>query len=63
VTFTAAQLADLPAGSYDLVVEASREVGGREVLKAPFQWPGRGAKSASAKGAAELGAISLTVKP
>ena len=35
----AAPLGNLPAGQYNLVVEASREVGGTEVLRAPFQWP------------------------
>ena len=33
-------LAKLPAGSYTLVVEAAREVGGRELLKIPFDWKG-----------------------
>ena len=56
-----APLNSLPAGDYNLVVEAAREVGGRELLRVPFTWPQAG--SASAQGTSELGAISLTVKP
>ncbi len=38
LTFTdgKAPLGKLPAGSYQLVVEAAREVGGRELLRVPF---------------------------
>ncbi|WP_027589570.1 DUF2271 domain-containing protein [Pseudomonas sp. RL] len=56
-----APLKALPSGEYNLVVEAAREVGGRELLRVPFTWPQ--ASTASAQGASELGAISLTVKP
>lgn len=48
-------------GSYLLVVEAVREVGGRELIRIPFEWPAR--STVSAKGKTELGAITLTVKP
>ena len=58
-----APLKDLPAGEYQVVVEAAREVGGRELLKLPFQWPPKGPQSASAKGERELGAISLEARP
>lgn len=58
----AARLADLKPGSYTLVVEAAREVGGREVVKVPFTWTGKTGKGGSAKGASELGAITLTIK-
>ncbi|WGM38363.1 DUF2271 domain-containing protein [Caulobacter sp. NIBR1757] len=58
----AARLADLKPGSYSLVVEAAREVGGREVVKIPFTWTGKTGKGGSAKGASELGAITLTLK-
>src|SRR3546814_11767399 len=34
-----APLGKIPAGGYELVVEAAREVGGRERLRIPFQWP------------------------
>lgn len=56
-----APLKSLPAGAYTLVVEAAREVGGRELLRVPFTWPN--ASTQSAQGASELGAITLTVKP
>jgi len=49
----------LPAGDYTLVVEAARESGGREVVKLPFNWTGKGKISASAAGKDELGAVSL----
>ena len=55
-------LARLPAGQYTLVVEAVREVGGRELLKLPFEWKGK-PSSGSAQGKTELGKVSLAVKP
>lgn len=62
IVYSGARIGDLPAGQYAVVVEASREVGGREVLRLPFSWPAK-AQSASAQGASELGDVSLTVKP
>ena len=59
----AAPLGNLPAGQYNLVVEAAREVGGVEVLRAPFQWPPKARATSSAQGSSELGAMSVTVKP
>jgi hypothetical protein len=56
------QLRGLAAGNYTLVVEAVREVGGRELVKIPFSWPAK-AQSARASGSSELGAIALAVKP
>lgn len=56
-------LGKLPAGQYNLVIEAAREVGGREVVKLPFQWPPKAAQNGKAKGASELGAVTLTAKP
>lgn len=56
-------LADLPAGEYQLLVEAAREVGGREVLKIPFQWPPAEKQTLSAKGSNELGGMTLTLIP
>lgn len=58
-----APLGKLPAGGYELVVEAVREVGGRELLRIPFQWPPKSAQSLKAQGQSELGAIGLTLKP
>lgn len=56
-------LAKLPAGEYNLLVEAAREGGGREVVKVPFTWGGKDGKLASAQGDHELGKISVQVKP
>ncbi len=59
-----APLASLPPGSYQLVVEAAREVGGRELIKVPFTWPASGAAArADAKGATELGAVTVNIRP
>ena len=59
----AAPLATLKPGEYELVVEAAREVGGREILRIPFKWPAAAAVSASAKGNEELGEVALQIKP
>ena len=56
-------LANLPAGSYLLYVEASREVGGREVLSIPFDWQGDSAAEITVSGETELGDVTLTLKP
>ena len=58
-----APLAGLPAGEYRLAVEAAREVGGREMLRIPFQWPPRTAETLGAKGEHELGQLSLAIRP
>lgn len=58
-----APLAGLAPGRYQLVVEAVREVGGREALKVPFQWPVTAATTASANGSTELGAVKLAINP
>lgn len=54
-------LKDLKPGQYNLVVEAAREVGGHEAVRVPFTW-GKSGKPASAKGSAELGAVTVSVK-
>src|SRR5690606_37264966 len=56
-------LAKLAPGEYSLVLEAAREVGGRELVKVPFVWPPKGSATTQAAGQHELGAVSLTVKP
>jgi hypothetical protein len=63
--FDAAQapLAGLKPGQYALVVEAVREVGGREALRIPFEWPIKAAKRESVKGDKELGAVALMLNP
>lgn len=58
-----APLKALPAGDYNLVVEAAREVGGRELLRVPFSWPPIQPSTASAQGSSELGTLTVTVKP
>lgn len=58
-----APLADLKPGSYRLVVEAVREVGGRELLKIPFDWPIGEVQHLDAKGQHELGKITLDLNP
>lgn len=60
---TAAPLAGLAPGDYVLVVEAAREVGGRELLRIPFQWPPKAPATLAAKGETELGAVSLKLTP
>jgi len=52
----------LPAGDYTLVVEAAREAGGREVVKVPFSWAGKGKLAANAAGKEELGAVALQIQ-
>ena len=52
----------LAPGQYQVVVEAARENGGREVLKLPFTWPVK-AESAKVTGEGELGAIAIEAKP
>ncbi|KWR74642.1 DUF2271 domain-containing protein [Cupriavidus sp. IDO] len=65
VSFTdgKAPLGKLPAGNYQLVVEAAREVGGRELLRVPFTWPPQSAQTARAKGEHELGGVTVDLKP
>ena len=59
-----ANVGQLPAGAYELVVEAVREDGNRETVRLPIAWNGKAAtKPASAKGSIELGAVSAVVKP
>lgn len=65
VTFkgSSKQLSSLAPGKYSLVVEAVREVGGRELLKIPFEWPVKQKQQATAQGKAELGAVTLDLIP
>ena len=50
--------AGLKPGDYQLVVEAAREVGGRELVAVPFTWPLKG-NSLSTSGERELGKVTL----
>jgi len=56
-------LNELTPGSYQLVIEAAREVGGRELLRIPFEWPPKAPTTADAKGESELGAVTLKLTP
>jgi hypothetical protein len=53
----------LPAGDYVLVAEASRESGGREVVRVPFAWPPKTVQTVQAKGEHELGTVAVELKP
>ena len=63
VVFSGAKgpLKDLKPGQYNLVVEAAREVGGQEAVRVPFTW-GKPGAAATAKGTAEVGAVTVAVK-
>lgn len=58
-----APLNALPPGKYKLVVEAAREVGGREMIRLPFEWPVSTSQETSAEGEHELGHIELNLNP
>lgn len=60
---TGKQLRGLANGKYHLVVEAVREVGGRELLRVPFDWPATHKQQLTAQGKTELGAITLDFAP
>jgi hypothetical protein len=55
-------LAKLTPGSYQLAVEVAREVGGREIVRVPFQWPAA-APGAKSQGSHEIGQVQVIVKP
>jgi hypothetical protein len=56
-------LSSLGAGKYQLVVEAARENGGREVVRIPFEWPAKDPQSLEAQGERELGTVALNLTP
>ena len=56
-------LGTLAPGHYELVVEAAREVGGREAQRIAFDWPAKTPTHLSAKGSDELGQITLDLNP
>src|SRR5579859_17159 len=58
-----APLGALAPGKYELVVEAAREVGGREVVRVPFTWPASAQQQLTAQGASELGAVKVDLAP
>jgi hypothetical protein len=53
----------LAPGQYEVVVEAARENGGRDVVRVPFEWPVKKAQSAKAQGEGELGTVSIDARP
>jgi hypothetical protein len=59
----AAPLKGLAPGSYQLVVEAAREVGGRELLRIPFEWPPKAPINLDVKGESEISAVTLKLTP
>ena len=61
VKYSAARLAKVAPGNYVLVIEAVREVGGRELVKVPITWPK--AATATASGKTELGNITVKINP
>jgi hypothetical protein len=62
ISFTRAQLGAAAPGAYVLVVEAAREVGGRELLRIPFTWPGKAGAGGRAQGTSELGLVSVAFR-
>ena len=62
ISFSRAQLGAMAPGQYTLVVEAAREVGGRELLRIPFVWPGKSGAGGRAAGKTELGAVSMSFR-
>ncbi|MAK56044.1 MAG: hypothetical protein CML17_09410 [Pusillimonas sp.] len=59
----AAALQNLPAGQYEVVVEAAREKGGRELIRLPLPWPVEKPVSQQQAGNHELGEVSLNANP
>ncbi|EDY85229.1 hypothetical protein VDG1235_4864 [Verrucomicrobiia bacterium DG1235] len=54
-------MAERRTGEYYFVVEASREVGGRELLRIPFQWTENPSLQGEANGERELGKVTLNI--
>lgn len=65
LTFSASDeaLKGLQAGEFQLLVEAAREVGGRELLRIPLQWPISQQQTGEARGSHELGRVAATLTP
>lgn len=62
VSFSRAQLGAAAPGQYTLVIEAAREVGGRELLRIPFSWPAKTGAGGRAAGKTELGAVAVSFR-
>jgi len=63
LTVDSAKLAGLKPGAYVVVVEASREAGGHDLVKVPFNWNPAKVASGAGKGDGELGAVKVSYKP
>ena len=63
ITIPASVLRGLASGKYNLVVEAAREVGGREVVSIPVTIGAAKPTSYRAAGKSELGAVKVAIKP
>ena len=59
IRIPAARLRGLQPGQYNIVVEAARELGGREVVRVPFRWGA--ANTAAGTGSTELGTVRVAV--
>ncbi len=59
----AVALKGLAAGQYNIVIEASREGGGHDLVKVPFAYNPAKAAAVQGKGEGELGAVAVTYKP
>ncbi|MCK5746124.1 MAG: DUF2271 domain-containing protein, partial [Oricola sp.] len=59
-TFT---LDDLEPGQYHFVIEAAREVGGRELLRAAIDFPADAQSVLELQGEHELGLVTVAVNP
>ena len=62
ISFSRAQLGAAAPGDYTLVIEAAREVGGRELLRIPFTWPAKAGAGGRAAGKTELGTVSISFR-
>lgn len=60
VRVPAVRLTNLPAGQYNVVIEAAREQGGREIVRVPFRWGGPASRT-TGTGSTELGTVTVTV--
>lgn len=65
LTFSASEkaLKGLQAGEFQLLVEAAREVGGRELLRIPLQWPVSQQQTGETRGSHELGRVAAILTP
>lgn len=60
---TGPELSHLAPGQYQVIIEAVREVGGRELVKLPLQWPVESVTEQTVSGEHELGRIHLQLQP